>query len=148
MRPKRRRTTIATGPALLAIVSAATAADLPRPRSAVPHAVALAFAAGTLECDGLRRLSDNFLLDLQIRMVFDSARHRYKRYENTGRGWQEIAGSSTYRVEGPRIVLDPNPFVTSYLERLTSNYYYTDSTGTTLSVWGHCGVVGPVRPFF
>lgn len=107
-----------------------------------------AVRANTVECDGLRRLSDNFLLDLQIRMVLDPARHRYVRFENTGRGWQEIAGSSAYRVAGSRIILDPNPYVTSYLERLTSNYYYIDSTGATLSVWGHCGIVGPVRPFF
>ena len=104
--------------------------------------------AGTLECDGLRRLSDNFLLDLQVRMVFDPTRHRYTRLENTGRGWQEIEGSFSYRVVGQRLVLNPNPYVTSYLERLTGAYYYIDSTGTTLSIWGHCGVVGPVRPVF
>ena len=104
--------------------------------------------ADTLECDGLRRISDNFLLDLQIRMVFDPTRHRYARYENTGRGWQAIAGSSPYRVTGQRIVLDRNPYVTSYLERQTGSYYYIDGSGTTLSLWGHCGIVGPIRPLF
>ena len=102
----------------------------------------------TLECDGLRRLSDNFLLDLQIRMVFDAGRRRYLRYESTGRGWQQIAGSTAFRMVGPRIELDPNPYVVSYIERLSGTYYYIDRSGVTLSIWGHCNVSGPPDPLF
>ena len=108
----------------------------------------VAARAGALECDGLRRLSDNFLLDLQVRMVFDTAGRRYLRYENAGRGWQLVAGNTPFRVAGPRVVLDPNRYVTSYVERLNGSYYYIDRSGLTLSMWGHCNVVGPPVPLF
>ena len=101
-----------------------------------------------LECDNVRRLSDNFLLDLRIRMVFDYASRAYVRYENAGRGWQLI-GRRHYLASTPaRIILDETPYTSAYVERLTGDYYYIDRSGTTLSVWGRCGRVGPPFPQF
>lgn len=103
----------------------------------------------TLECDAVRRLSDNYLLDLRIRMTLDRTRHRYFRYENVGRGWERISGSHHFaRYGNSRIVLEQNPFVTSYLEPLTGAYYYIDRSGITLSVWAHCGPVEVTQPLF
>jgi hypothetical protein len=101
----------------------------------------------SLECDNLRRLSDNFLLDLRIRMVFEGG-GTYTRYENTGRGWQLISRRRSLAITRSRIVLDETPSTTAYVERLTGDYYYVDRSGTTLSVWGRCGRVGPPNPMF
>lgn len=105
--------------------------------------------AETIECDGLRRLSDNFELDLQIKMTFDHANLRYRRYENTGRGWELIDGSGTFsEAHGSRVLLSPNRYVTSYIERLSGAYYYIDRSGLTLSLWGHCALAAPTKPVF
>lgn len=101
-----------------------------------------------LECRDIRRLSDNFLLDLRIRLVFARARHSYIRLENTGRGWQPVDERRYLSVEPTRIVLADNPYFTTYVERLTGDYYHVDRTGTGLSVWGRCALVGGLNRLF
>ena len=116
--------------------------------------LALAASAGparaeTLECDAIRRLSDNYLLDLRIRFALSSRDRTYVRSEDVGRGWERIAGTGRFTRQGnDRIVLAGNRFVTSYLEPLTGTYYYIDRSGVTQSVWGHCGLVESVSPLF
>ncbi len=101
-----------------------------------------------LECRDIRRLSDNFLLDLRIRLVFSGPRHSYVRLENTGRGWQPVAERRYLAVEPTRIVLADNPYFTTYIERLTGDYYHVDRTQTGLSVWGRCSMVGGLNRLF
>lgn len=101
-----------------------------------------------LECSDIRRLSDNFLLDLRIRMIFSRPRHAYVRLENTGRGWHVIAERQYVAFEPTRIVLAENPSFITYIERLTGNYYHIDNTGTGLSVWGRCAQVGGLYRLF
>lgn len=91
-----------------------------------------------LECRDIRRLSDNYLLDLRIRMIFSRARHSYVRLENAGRGWQYVDRRPYLAVEPTRILLADNPYFKSYIERLTGDYYHIDLTNTGLSVWGRC----------
>lgn len=124
--------------------------------------LALALACGTasgaearhaapprdLECRDIRRLGDNFLLDLRIRLVFSRAQHSYVRLENTGRGWQPVAERPYLAVEPTRIVLADNPSFTTYIERLTGDYYHVDRTGAGLSVWGRCALVGGLNRLF
>lgn len=101
-----------------------------------------------LECRDIRRLGDNFLLDLKIRLIFSRARQRYIRLENAGRGWQVIADRPYVQVEPTRILLTSTPEVLSYIERLTGDYYHVDYTGTGLSYWGRCILVGGLNRMF
>jgi len=101
-----------------------------------------------LECRDLRRLSDNFLLDLRIRLIFSRARRSYLRLENTGRGWQPMAERRYLAIEPTRIVLADNAAFTTYIERLTGDYYHVDRTQTGLSVWGRCTLAGGLNRLF
>ena len=83
-----------------ALVLLAIGAALPCPAAARPTSIGL-----TLECVNVRRLSDNFLLDLRIRLQFDPARTRYARFENTGRGWQLVGTHAVAGQTPTRIVL-------------------------------------------
>ena len=102
----------------------------------------------SLECDNVRRLSDNYLLDLRIRMVFDQSRRRVLRYENAGRGWQIIDAQPYDGLDDARVRLRDDRFVTAYIERLTGDYYYIDRSGVTLSLWARCNRAGLVGPLF
>lgn len=105
-------------------------------------------ASPPLECDNIRRLHDNFALDLRIRMEFDPRHHRYARFEDVGRGWHFVGVRRYIGVTADRIRLDETPFSIAYVERLTGDYYAIDRSNTTLSVWGRCNRVGPVERLF
>lgn len=91
-----------------------------------------------LECTHIRRLSDNFALDLKIRFMFRPGGQSYVRLENAGRGWNLLDERPFDTFTPARIVLSETPALTSYVERLTGDYYHIDRTGTGLSVWGRC----------
>lgn len=95
-----------------------------------------------LECTNLRRLSDNYLLDLKIRMSFSRADVVYTRFENAGRGWQRIDQRPYADISPTRITLADDAALTAYVERLTGDYYHIDRTGTGVSLWGRCVLVG------
>ena len=101
-----------------------------------------------LECRDIRRLSDNYLLDLRIKMIFSRPRRAYVRLENTGRGWHVVAERPYVAFEPTRIVLADTPAFMTYIERLTGDYYHIDNTGTGLSVWGRCAQVGGTDRLF
>ncbi len=119
---------------LLGVPKEALAQSLPPPRN--------------LECLNIRRLADNFLLDLKIRLIFSRKRHSYVRLENTGRGWHVIAERPYVAIEPTRILLGSAPEFLSYIERLTGDYYHIDYTGTGLSYWGRCILVGGTSRLF
>lgn len=91
-----------------------------------------------LECTHIRRLSDNFALDLKIRFMFRPSGQSYVRLENVGRGWHLLDERPFESLTPAKIVLSETPALTSYVERLTGDYYHIDRTGTGLSVWGRC----------
>jgi hypothetical protein len=95
-----------------------------------------------LECTNLRRLSDNFVLDLKLRFSFSRRERRYVRFENAGRGWQLVGQRPYAEVTPTRIVMADDAALTAYVERLTGDYYQIDHTATGLSVWGRCVPVG------
>ena len=101
-----------------------------------------------LECRDIRRLSDNYLLDLKIRMIFSRKQRAYARLENAGRGWQLIDKRPYVAFEPTRIVLTDTPASTTYIERLTGDYYQIDLTGNGLSIWGRCAQVGGLYQLF
>ena len=111
-----------------------------------PHAVSPQAATPlNLECTNIRRLSDNFALDLKIRFMFRPRGRSYVRLENAGRGWHLIDERPYETLTPAKVVLSDSQALTSYVERLTGDYYHIDHTGTGLSVWGRCV---PVSGFY
>jgi hypothetical protein len=126
--------------ALLAAPLVSTLASPARAQSSLPRQF--------IECGNIRRLSDNYALDLRIRLTFERAGRSYARFENAGRGWQLIGRRDYVARTANRIVLADNPYYTSYIERLTGDYYHIDLTGTGLSLWGRCARTGGLHPNF
>ena len=130
---------------ILGLAALATALGWHAPAAAQRNT---AGTARNLECRDIRRLSDNYLLDLRVRLIFSWDRRAYVRLENTGRGWQYIAQRPYVAVDATRIVLADDGLTSAYIERLTGDYYHIDLTGTALSVWGRCALVGGTDRLF